>query len=57
VVMPNHVHGIIVIEPGAVAEPDGGAGRGARSVPTNPPHLRLGPGQAQGPAPTLWLGI
>jgi putative transposase len=36
VVLPNHVHGIIVIEPGAVAEPDGGAGRRARPVPTNP---------------------
>jgi putative transposase len=67
VVMPNHVHGIIVIEPRVVAEPDGGEGHRAR--PSETPNRRGGPprppecrgrengrGQAQGPAPTLSLG-
>ncbi len=56
-VMPNHIHGIVVLtNPGGVGvdprvHPD------SRIRPVHPPSRQINPGQAQGPAPTGPLSL
>ncbi|MBM3188247.1 MAG: transposase [Chloroflexi bacterium] len=52
VLMPNHLHGIIVLQPAVGAAP---RGRPLRGCPGN--GQARGPGQAQGPAPTPTLSL
>jgi putative transposase len=51
IVMPNHVHGIIILTGNVRATP-----RGCPTTPRGCPNPQSGPGQARGPAPTSGSG-
>ena len=51
VVMPNHMHGIVVLTHSGVGA-DPRVRPDFRVRPVNPPSRQINPGQAQGPAPT-----
>ena len=51
IVMPNHVHGIIILTGNVRATP-----RGCPTTPRGCPDPQSGPGQARGPAPTSGSG-
>ena len=66
IIMPNHVHGIIVIQPSDVGPASSTVGAGPCACPGDAPqssdmgHLRVGPphlGQPQGVAPTTRMSL
>ena len=58
IVMPNHVHGIIILTGNVRATPRGcpTTPRGCPTTPRGCPNPQSGPGQARGPAPTSGSG-